>query len=249
MAAMQRVRVLVVDDNPQMRDLVAKGLEPHAEIDIASDGVDALLKAVDQTPDMIVCDYKMPGMDGRQFYEKLRGRQATRATPFIFLATRSEIEEKLRPLVDGVEDYIQKPFYVKELVRRTKKVIDRLALEMLQKRASRPGVLEGRLEEMNIIDLLQTLEMGQKSGRLTVRQDGAQCEMYFTGGVCKHATNGTQEGEEAVCRVIQWDKGEFEIDFNATSDKVTIERTTQGLLMEALRLVDEAARDAAPAES
>jgi len=246
---MKRVRVLVVDDNLHMRELIARGLEPHAEVDIASDGVDALLKAVDQTPDMIVSDYKMPGMDGRQFYEKLRGREATKTTPFIFVASRSEIEEKLRPLVDGIEDYIQKPFFVKELVRRAKKVIDRLALEKLQQRAARPGVLEGRLEEMNIIDLLQTLEMGQKSGRLTVRQGAEQCEMYFTGGVCKHATNGTQVGEEAVCRVIQWDKGEFEIDFNANSEKVSIERTTQGLLMEALRLVDEAARDAAPAES
>ena len=246
---MKSVRVLVVDDNLQMRELIAHGLEPHAEIDIASDGVDALLKAVDQTPDMIVSDYKMPGMDGRQFYEKLRGREATKATPFIFVASRSEIEEKLRPLVDGVEDYIQKPFYVKELVRRAKKVIDRLALEKLQQRAARPGVLEGRLEEMNIIDLLQTLEMGQKSGRLTVKQGAEQCEMYFTGGVCKHATNGVQEGEEAVGRVIQWDKGEFEIDFSANTDKVTIERTTQGLLLEALRLVDESARDAAPAES
>jgi CheY-like chemotaxis protein len=246
---MKRVRVLVVDDNVNMRELIAHGLEPHAEIDIASDGIDALLKAVDQTPDMIVSDYKMPGMDGRQFYEKLRGREATKATPFIFVAGRAEIEEKLRPLIDGVEDYIQKPFFVKELVRRVKKVIDRLALEKLQQRAARPGVLEGRLEEMNIIDLLQTLEMGQKSGRLTVRQGAEHCEMYFTGGVCKHATNGKQEGEEAVCRVIQWDKGEFEIDFNANSDKVTIERTTQGLLMEALRLVDETARDATPAES
>ena len=98
---MKQVRVLVVDDNLQMRDLIAKGLEPYAEIDIASDGVDALLKAVDQTPDMIISDYKMPGMDGRQFYEKLRARQATRSTPFIFVASRSEIEEKLRPLVDG----------------------------------------------------------------------------------------------------------------------------------------------------
>ena len=246
---MKQVRVLVVDDNLQMRELIAKGLEPHAEIDIASDGVDALLKAVDQTPDMIISDYKMPGMDGRQFYEKLRGRQATHATPFIFVASRSEIEEKLRPLVDGVEDYIQKPFFVQELVRRAKKVIDRLALEKLAQRAARPGVLEGRLEEMNIIDLLQTLEMGQKSGRLTVRQGEEYCEMYFTGGVCKHASSGAQEGEEAVCRVIQWDKGSFEIDFSATSDKVTIERTTQGLLMEALRLVDEASRDSAPAES
>ncbi len=244
---MKSVRVLVVEDNPLIRELISKGLEPHAVVVTAGDGVDALLQAVEKTPDLILSDYKMPGMDGRQLYEKLRTRDATRATPFIFLAGRGDIEEKLRPLVDGAEDYIQKPFFLKELVRRAKVVIDRLQLAKLQQKAARPGVLEGRLEEMNIIDLLQTLEIGQKSGRLTVRQGGEACEMYFTAGACKHARFGSVEGDDAVYRVIQWDKGEFEIDFNAASDKITTSRSTQGLLMEGLRLLDETARDTAPA--
>ncbi len=244
---MKSIRVLVVEDNALILEMISKGLEPHAEVTTAADGVDALLKAVEQTPDLILSDYKMPGMDGRQLYEKLRTREATRVTPFIFIAGRGDIEEKLRPLVDGAEDYVQKPFFVKELVRRTKIVIDRLQLAKLQQKAARPGVLEGRLEEMNIIDLLQTLEMGQKSGRLTVRHDGQACEMYFTSGACKHARFGTVEGDEAVYKVIQWDKGEFEMDFNAAADKVTISRSTQGLLMEALRLLDEAGRDTTPA--
>lgn len=244
---MKSIRVLVVEDNALILELISKGLEPHAEVTTAGDGVDALLQAVEQTPDLILSDYKMPGMDGRQLYEKLRTREATRSTPFIFIAGRGDIEEKLRPLVDGAEDYIQKPFFVKELVRRTKIVIDRLQLAKLQQKAARPGVLEGRLEEMNIIDLLQTLEMGQKSGRLTVRHDGQACEMFFTSGACKHACFGTVEGDEAVYKVIQWDKGEFEMDFNAAADKITISRSTQGLLMEALRLLDEAGRDTSPA--
>jgi CheY-like chemotaxis protein len=245
---MKLVRVLVVEDNPLILELIAKGLEPHAQVVTASDGVDALLQAVEQTPDLILSDFKMPGMDGRVLYEKLRTREATRSTPFIFVAGRSDIEEKLRPLVDGAEDYIQKPFFVKELVRRLKIIIDRLQLAKMQQKAARPGVLEGRLEEMNIIDLLQTLEMGQKSGRLTVRHDNEACEMYFTAGACKHACFGSVEGDDAVYRVIQWDKGEFEIDFNASSDKITISRSTQGLLMEALRLLDETSRDTAAAE-
>ena len=52
----------------------------------------------------------MPGLDGRQHFEKLRGREATRHIPFLFMASRTDIEEKLRPLVDGVEDFIAKPF-------------------------------------------------------------------------------------------------------------------------------------------
>ena len=69
-----------------------------------------------------------------------------------------------------MEDFIAKPFLVKDLVRSTKKVVDRLHLEKLQKTASRAGVIQGRLEEMNMTDLMQSLEMGQKSCRLVVRK-------------------------------------------------------------------------------
>jgi response regulator RpfG family c-di-GMP phosphodiesterase len=198
---------------------------------------------------MIISDYKMPGLDGRQLYEKLRGRDKTKGLPFIFVAGRADIEEKLRPLVDGVEDFIIKPFFLKEFVRRAKKVVDRLQLEKMQQRSARPGTIQGRLEEMSIMDLLQSLEMGQKSCRLTINHGDDKCEMFFGGGACKHAQLGGIEGNEAVFKTISWTEGEFEIDFTASSDKVTCTMSTQGLLMEAVRLVDEAARDSADAQS
>ena len=82
-------------------------------------------------PDLIITDFKMPGLDGRQLYEKLRGREATRKIPFIFVASRGDIEEKLRPLVSA-EDFLPKPFFVADLVRSAKRVMDRLHLEKLQ---------------------------------------------------------------------------------------------------------------------
>jgi len=238
------VRVLVVDDNALILDLLMKGLAPHCQTTAAADGADALLKIVDDPPDLILCDYRMPGLDGRQLYEKLRARQQTRLIPFIFLASRSDMEEKLRPMVEGVEEFVVKPFFLKDVVRRTKKVIDRLALEKLQNRAVRPGVIQGRLEEMSILDLMQSLEMGQKSCRLTIRHDGDTCEMFFTSGQCADAKLGSVEGEDAVFQVVRWPAGEFEIDFNSSASRSTISRTTTGLLMEALRLVDESQRDA-----
>jgi CheY-like chemotaxis protein len=237
---MKDVKVLVVDDNPLVLDLITKGLEPHCDVHAEMDAADALLKAIDEPPDLILCDFRMPGLDGRQIYEKLRGRPQTRYIPFIFLASRADIEEKLRPLVDGVEEFIQKPFFVRDLVRSAKKVVDRLQFEKLQKRAARPGVIQGRLEEMSLIDLMQSLEMGQKSCRLTLSQGGAKCEVFFGAGQCKDARLGTIEGEEAVYEAIRWSEGEFEIDFNVAPTRSTITRSTTGLLMEALRLVDEA---------
>jgi CheY-like chemotaxis protein len=245
---MKDVKVLVVDDNPTVLELVRKGMEPISDVSVANDGGDALLKVIDAPPDLIICDYKMPGLDGRQLYEKLRGRDQTRHIPFIFVASRGDIEEKLRPLVDGVEDFIPKPFFLKDLVRRAKKVVDRVHLEKLQTRSARPGVIQGRLEEMSIMDLLQSLEMGQKSCKLTIRRGSDACQMFFATGQCKHAQFGAIEGEPAVYKIVSWTDGEFEIDFNSgATDRATITRSTTGLLMEALRLLDEANRDLADA--
>ncbi|HXH67693.1 MAG TPA: response regulator [Candidatus Limnocylindrales bacterium] len=247
-AAGKTVKLLLADDNPLMRDLVSKSLEPFCEVMIANDGGDALLKVIDEPPDVILCDYKMPGLDGRQLFEKLRGREATRHIPFLFMASRTDIEEKLRPMVDGVEDFIAKPFLAKDLVRMAKKIVDRLHLEKLQKQASRPGVIQGRLEEMSMIDLMQSLEMGQKSCRLLVKKAGETGELYFASGQCRDAKIGALVGDEAVYKVLLWTDGEFEIDFNAAnaSTNTTTTRNTTGLLMEAMRLMDEASRDAVP---
>jgi CheY-like chemotaxis protein len=244
-ASGSKVKLLLADDNPLVRDIVMKGLESHCEVIVASDGADALLRIIDDPPDAILCDYKMPGLDGRQLFEKLRGREQTRHIPFLFMASRADIEERLRPLVDGVEDFIAKPFLIKDLVRITKKVVDRLHLEKLQKRASRPGVIQGRLEEMSMIDLMQSLEMGQKSCRLIVHHNGQQGELYFASGQCRDAKSGNTEGDDAVYKVLLWSAGDFEIDFNAAnaSTRTTTTRNTTGLLMEAMRLMDEANRD------
>jgi CheY-like chemotaxis protein len=240
--AAKNITVLVVDDNPLVRGLMARALEPICKVSVAADGADALLQAVDAPPDLIVTDFKMPGLDGRKLYEKLRASEATRNTPFIFVASRGDIEDKLRPLVTA-EDFLPKPFFVAELVRLAKRVVDRLHLEKLQQRAARPGVIQGRLEEMGVAELMQSLEMGQKTCRMTVRRHAQDCELYFSAGQCKDAKLGNLQGDPAVFEVVSWNDGEFEIDFGATSERTTTTRSTTGLLMEAARLLDEANAD------
>src|ERR1700740_3446302 len=242
------VKLLLVEDNPLVLELVFRGIEHVCDVMVAHDGGDALLKTIDDPPDVILCDYKMPGLDGRQLFDKLRGREKTRHIPFLFMASRADIEERLRPLVDGVEEFIAKPFLVKDLVRITKKVVDRLHLEKMQKHASRPGIIQGRLEEMSMIDLMQSLEMGQKSCRLQVHKGSEAGELFFSSGQGRAAKIGTLVGDGAVYKVLLWTEGEFEIDFNAAnaSSNTTTTRSTTGLLMEAMRLMDEASRDAAP---
>ena len=97
MTAMKDVKVLVVDDNALILDLLMKGLAPHCDAHAAADGADALLKIIDEQPDLVVCDYRMPGLDGRQLYEKLRGRQQTKLFRLFFWPAAATSKKNCAP--------------------------------------------------------------------------------------------------------------------------------------------------------
>jgi len=236
------VKILLVDDNPMVLGMLRQSLSPLAIVSTATDGADALLKAVDDPPDLLVSDYRMPGMDGRQLVEKLKSRPATAGVSVVLLATKNDISEKLSQQ-DPADDFVEKPFFLKEATHRIKRVIDKIALEKMARAGSTNGVLRGSLSQMNVIDLVQSLEMGRKSCLLTLTNEKERCEMYFTEGQVVHAAYGSLTGDEAVFKVLRWLGGNFQIDFEGRTTAQTTRLRTQGLLMEGLRLLDESRRD------
>ena len=236
------VKLLLVDDNPMVLGMLQNALASLANVTTATDAADALLKAVDEPPDLLLCDYRMPGMDGRQLVEKLRSRPATANFSTVLMASKADIAERLSPQ-DAADDYLEKPFFLKDAIRRVKRMIDRIALEKMAKTAPSDGVVRGNLSQMNVIDLMQSLEMGRKSCRLSLSNEGDRCEVFFVEGQVKHATYGSLVGDPAVFKVLRWTGGNFQIDFEGKTDKETTQLNTQGLLMEGLRLLDESTRE------
>jgi hypothetical protein len=158
------------------------------------------------------------------------------------MASRTDIDERLSPQ-DAADDYLVKPFFLKDATRRIKRTIDRIALEKMAKTAPSDGVVRGNLAQMNVIDLMQSLEMGRKSCQLKLNRDGDKCEVFFVEGQVKHATYGSLIGDEAVFKVLRWTGGNFELNFEGKTDQETTKLNTQGLLMEGLRLLDESQRE------
>jgi CheY-like chemotaxis protein len=237
------VKILLVDDNPMVLGMLRGALAPLASVTTASDAADALLKAVEDPPDLLVSDYRMPGMDGRQLVDKLRSRPKTAGASVILLATKSDITEKLSTQDQVVDDFVEKPFFLREATQRIKRVIDKIALEKMAKNTASDGVLRGSLSQMNVIDLVQSLEMGRKSCALTLTNKNETCEMYFREGQVTHAQYGSLNGDPAVFKVLRWTEGNFQVNFEGKTGKQTTTLNTQGLLMEGLRLLDESQRD------
>jgi CheY-like chemotaxis protein len=238
---LNNVKVLLVDDNPMVLGLLRGALTPLAKVTTSTDSADALLKAVDDPPDLLVSDYRMPGMDGHQLVEKLKSRPNTAGISVILLASKADISEKLTHH-EPIDDFVEKPFFLKEATHRIKRVIDKIALEKMAKTVASDGVLRGSLSQMNVIDLVQSLEMGRKSCALTLTNKDEKCEMYVSEGQVTHAVYGSLVGDPAVFKVLRWTEGNFQIDFEGKTSEQTTHLNTQGLLMEGLRLLDESAK-------
>ena len=139
------VKLLLVDDNPMVLRMLRDALVPLAIVTTTTDSADALLRAVDDPPDLLVSDYRMPGMDGRQLVEKLKSRPRTAGISVILLASKTDINESLGS--QEADEYVEKPFFLKQATQRIKRVIDKIALEKMAKAASSDGVLRGSLSQ------------------------------------------------------------------------------------------------------
>jgi two-component system, OmpR family, response regulator len=117
-------RLLVVDDEPSIRDLLSASLR-FAGYDVvtAADGSSALAQAEKHRPDLVVLDVMMPDMDGFEVTRRLRERG--RDVPVLFLTARDDVEDKVTGLTVGGDDYVTKPFSLEEVVARIRAVLRR----------------------------------------------------------------------------------------------------------------------------
>jgi signal transduction histidine kinase len=115
-----RSRVLVVDDNPDLRNYMRDLLSPQYDTAVACDGTDALERMQTFTPDIVLSDVMMPRMNGLQLAQALRTNPETVAVPVILLSARAGEEAAVEGLDAGCDDYLTKPFTAQELLARVR---------------------------------------------------------------------------------------------------------------------------------
>jgi diguanylate cyclase (GGDEF)-like protein len=116
--------VLVVDDEEPIRKIVSFQLEKAGyEVTTCADGEEALSRASEREPDLILLDVMMPNMDGYEVCKRLKSSYQTSHVPIIMVTAKSELENRLQGFEDGANDYITKPFAITELLVRVKNVL------------------------------------------------------------------------------------------------------------------------------
>jgi two-component system, OmpR family, phosphate regulon response regulator PhoB len=126
-----QANILVVEDESAIQELIAINLERAGQRASRADSAEQAMEMIQaELPDLILLDWMLPGQSGIEFARRLRGEARTRKVPIIMLTARGEEEDKLRGLETGADDYITKPFSVRELQARIKAVLRRRAPEI-----------------------------------------------------------------------------------------------------------------------
>ncbi len=122
---MSKLKLLIVDDDPDILDLLAATLSEEFDVATAATGNDALAKLKAQPPNLLVLDYVLPDLEGPQICKIIRKDPLLLNLPILMLTGKGEVEDKVDGLEAGADDYMIKPFSPQELIARIKMLIRR----------------------------------------------------------------------------------------------------------------------------
>ena len=204
---------------------------------------DALDKLDLHAPDLIISETTFPDGDGFDLRRRVRAAPDWADIPFIFLTAEAAIENKIKGLELGVDDYLTKPIYIKEIVTRINILLQKKQRLRFEERKDGRTRFAGRVADMPVVDVIQTIEISRKSGVIQfVGEHNRQAAIYFRDGKVIDAEAGTLQAEDAVYRLLTWSEGDFEVVFRTVRRREVIQTSSQGLLMEGMRRLDEWSR-------
>ncbi|HLJ27543.1 MAG TPA: ATP-binding protein [Candidatus Angelobacter sp.] len=165
----EKARVLLVDDNHDMREYVRRLMSSHFEVTTAKNGREALMKVAVKAHDLVLSDVMMPEMDGFQLLAALRKDPSTSSVPVILLSARAGEDSRIEGIQSGADDYLVKPFTARELLARVGAHIRlaRFRREALAREARlKRDLLESEREQQTLLTGLQRTEQALEASQV-----------------------------------------------------------------------------------
>jgi CheY-like chemotaxis protein len=231
-------KVLLADpDLTSVRALTRALRQKGCQVYSARDGARALELAVLRHPDLVLFDHACPVLDARTFTDILRTNPRTDTIPVVVTASAEDADEAMR---EGPGALLRKPYNLDEVLAHIDDLLARA--ERARNDAGESQEIEGALAQLALPDLLQTLALGRRTGRVALRRGNERGEVDLVEGRPVDARAGTVQGEKALYRLLDWAEGTFSFVPGPAAAEARIGRGADEVLLEAARQADECRR-------
>ena len=229
--------LLIIDPNPQQRNIIEVQLRQHDYEVIGAPSVARAEELIEVSPpDLIICEYQL-GEEGSAsaLCKRLKSGIGTRSIPFMAIVDQDQ--QRVECLSEGADDILMKPIYMAELRDRAEMLLQRRRRLTLERGVGQRFF--GRLEEMGLLDLMQVIEVSKRSGQLVIEHQSQRASVWFSEGVAHDAELGHQSGEDALQRLLTWEFGQYEFDFQAAPRPNKINQDLESIRSRGLSHVDQ----------
>lgn len=184
-------------------------------------------------PHLIIIETRIPDLNLELLIEQIKGHSNFATVPIALAGNPRTVEEKINFFNYEIDEFFYKPFEAEELIVRLETLLKEAELALEKVPASASG-FNGSLAEMTLVDLLQTLEVGKKTGTISLRKNEKEGLTYITNGEVRTATLDNLEPQKALFRMLTWTSGSFSVRMQQHNAPKNISMTTQELISEGI---------------
>lgn len=232
-------KILVIDSDTSYTIPLRSALSKAGyEVTCWDDSQKVLDSVKNLSADMIISEVELPEISGHTLFKEVRSIPAYQAIPFIFLSSQKRVDDRIKSMELGVDDYITKPFYVEEIVARVDALFAEISQLSEEQSRSEKG-FSGNLTEMNLVDLIQTLELGKKSAVLKLKHDSSIGFVYVDNGEVIDALLDELSPDQSIMRMFTWNIGNFHVEMTSVDRERTIQIPGKELINSAMRRINQ----------
>jgi CheY-like chemotaxis protein len=235
---MERKRILIAAKVPQqVQELRAALVSNGYEVKMANDGISALNLCRDFLPHLMLAEIELPKIDGHHLFREIKAQSSTHDIPFILLSQHRSVEERVHSINMGVDDYINIPFDVNELLLRFEIILKEIDRFESTATGTAKG-FAGKLSDMNVLEALQAMQIAKKSGIVRVQHESREGIIFVKGGEVVDANLDQLDAPSAVFRMITWVDGSFRVEIRSVDQPRAILNPTQELIQNGMIFKD-----------
>jgi len=228
-------KIVIIDNDPNYVAPLANGLQKAGFSVFVWDEQQDILEYIRKIkPDLIISEVHLSSLDSHEFFKRLRSLPEFKSISFIFTSGQNNVDTRIKNIEIGIDDFIPKPFYVEETVWRISNLLKEQENFGGYQLETERG-FTGNLTEMNLVDLIQTMELGKKSAVIKLKHENSLGEVYLSEGNVVNARLENLDGEQAIMRMFTWNIGVFAVEMMDINQQRKIQKTNKELIDMGLR--------------